>query len=53
MIALMMLHPDVQAKIHAELDSVANGRSYIDLNDKVSVMKRDQTWDFKRESNRG
>ena len=38
MIALMMRHPDVQAKIHAELDSVANGRTYIDLNDKVGLI---------------
>ena len=32
----MMHHPDVQAKVHAELDSVANGRKYIDMNDRVS-----------------
>jgi len=34
LIALMMHYPDVQAKVHAELDSLANGRTYIDMNDK-------------------
>jgi cytochrome P450 len=34
LIALMMHYPDVQAKVHAELDSVATGRRYIDMNDK-------------------
>jgi len=37
MIALMVYNPDVQAKIHAELDSVANGRTFIDLNDKANL----------------
>lgn len=37
LIALMMHHPDVQAKVHAELDSVANGRKYIDMNDREKI----------------
>jgi len=37
LIALMMHYPDVQAKVHAELDSVAHGRTYIDMNDKDKI----------------
>ena len=34
---MLMHHPDVQTKVHEELDSVANGRKFIYLNDKVRV----------------
>ena len=34
---MLMHHPDVQTKVHKELDSVANGRKFIYLNDKVRV----------------
>jgi len=37
LIALMLHYPDVQTKVHAELDAVANGRTFIDLNDKDSL----------------
>merc|ERR1719222_489769 len=33
----MMHYPDIQTKIQAELDQVANGRTFIDLNDKVNL----------------
>ena len=35
----MLHYPDVQTKVHAELDAVANGRTFIDLNDKVKKYK--------------
>ena len=34
----MMHYPDIQTKIQAELDQVANGRTFIDLNDKVDIL---------------